>query len=45
MWGLRRQNPEVGEGWPHAPERPQELQDVLNDLELETSLDCSGLAS
>lgn len=41
----RRQNPEVGEGQPHAPERPEEGQDVLNDLELEISLFCSRLAS
>ena len=41
----RTQNPEVGEGQPHALERPEELQDMLNDLELETSLYCSCLAS
>lgn len=32
MW-TSRQNPEVGEGQSYALEKPEELQDMLNDLE------------
>lgn len=44
MWGLGKQNPEVGRGG-LMPQWPDEEQNVLSHLELETSLHCSCPAS